>query len=347
MVHNAHAMIAWNRKVVLVTGGASFLGSSLVDALIARGVRQMRVVDNLSSGKRDHLATHLKNGSVELVVADLLEPRVAEQAVSGVDVVFHLAADHGGRGYLEANESKCAGNLILDGNVFRTCAEANVEKVVFASSACVYPTRLQQDPSQELYLSEEMVGPPYQADNLYGWAKLMGELSLRAYYRERGLRSASCRYFTVYGPRANETHAILAMIARAFVKQDPFVVWGDGTQVRSWVYIDDAVEVTIQAAERIDDASAVNIGTRERVRILDAAKQIQRECGYAPGIELHPEMPTGPKNRAADNSLAARLLGWAPGVPFEEGLRRTIEWYFSAHDSELVKTNLDRILVEN
>ena len=131
------------------------------------------------------------------------------------------------------------------------------------------------------------------------------------------------------------------------VKQDPFVVWGDGTQVRSWVYIDDAVEGTIRAAERIDDASAVNIGTRERVRILDAAKQIQRECGYAPGIELHPEMPTGPKNRAADNSLAARLLDWEPRVPFEEGLRRTIEWYFSAHDSELVKTNLDRILVEH
>ena len=109
--------------------------------------------------------------------------------------------------------------------------------------------------------AEEQVGPPYDADNMYGWAKLMGELSLRAYHRDYGLKSVSCRYFTVYGPRGHENHAVMAMIARAFIRQDPFEVWGSGRQVRNWTYVSDIVAGTLLAAARIDDARAVNLGT--------------------------------------------------------------------------------------
>ncbi|HWP83571.1 MAG TPA: SDR family NAD(P)-dependent oxidoreductase [Terriglobia bacterium] len=335
----------WLQKRVLVTGGASFIGSTLVDALVERGAH-VRVVDNLSSGKLENLQRHLASGSIEFLEADLLDPQASRRAANGVEVVFHLAADHGGRGYVDLHQSACSTNLVLDGLLFRACLEAGVEKVVFASSGCVYPNYLQTDPQELLYLTEDKVGPPYDADNMYGWAKLMAELSLRAYYREHGLKSVSCRYFTVYGERGHENHAVIAMISRAFLGQNPFVVWGTGEQIRNWTYVGDIVEGTLRAAERIDDGTAVNLGTMERIRVLDAVQEVLRYTGHQADIELHPEMPTGPLNRVADNSLAKQLLGWEPKVKFFDGLHRTIDWYFSTKKRSEVAAILDDLLTE-
>jgi nucleoside-diphosphate-sugar epimerase len=335
----------WRNTKTLVTGGASFIGSHLVDALIALGA-QVRVVDNLSSGKLDHIRPHVEAGRVEFTHADLNDPAVADQAVRGVNVVFHLAADHGGRGYVDLHQVACATNLVLDGLVFRACSNARVDKVVYASSGCVYPNHLQTDPGQILYLTEDMVGPPYDADNLYGWAKLMAEMTLRAYTDETGMKSANCRFFTVYGDRGHENHAVIAMIARAFVKQDPYVVWGTGEQIRNWTHVSDIVSGMILAAEKIDDGAAVNLGTMERTRVIDAAREVLRYTGHHAKIELHPEMPTGPLNRVADNSLARMLLGWEPKVTFMDGLHRTIDWYFDSKDREAISSNLEARLTE-
>ena len=335
----------WGNAKALVTGGASFIGSHLVDALIALGAR-VRVVDNLSSGKLDHIRPHVDAGRVEFTHADLNDPLVADQAVRGMNVVFHLAADHGGRGYVDLHQVACATNLVLDGLVFKACSKASVDKVVYASSGCVYPNHLQTDPGQILYLTENMVGPPYDADNLYGWAKLMAEMTLRAYTEETGMKSANCRFFTVYGDRGHENHAVIAMIARAFVKQDPYVVWGTGEQIRNWTHVSDIVSGMILAAEKIDDGSAVNLGTMERTRVIDAAREVLRYTGHAATIELHPEMPTGPLNRVADNSLARMLLGWEPQVKFMDGLHRTIDWYFKSKDRQAISTSLEARLTE-
>lgn len=326
----------WHGRSVLVTGGASFIGSHLVDALVARGAR-VRVVDDLTSGDVAHLASHLASGGIEFVQADLREPGVARAAVAGMDTIFHLAADHGGRGYVDLHQAGPASNLYLDGLVFWEAVQAGVRKVVFASSGCVYPNHLQGNPDEMLYLSEEMVGPPYDADNMYGWAKLMAELTLKAYHREFGLKAASCRYFTVYGPRAKENHAVIAMIAKAFVGMDPFEVWGTGDQIRNWTYVTDIVEGTILAAERIDDGTAVNLGTMERIRVLDAAKMTCELLGHRPTFVTRPDMPSGPVNRVADNTLARRLLGWEPKVLFAEGLARTIAWYVATKDRAAVR----------
>ena len=223
-------MSFWQERHVLVTGGASFIGSHLTDALVDRGAK-VRIVDDLSSGRLENIQQHLAKGDVEFIQADLREPGVARMAMQDIEVVFHLAADHGGRGY-------------------------------------------QSDPDKEVYLTEDLVKPPYDADNMYGWAKLMAELTLKAYHEEYGMKTASCRYFTVYAPHG--------------------------------------LEYTSHQAE----------------------------------IKLLTDMPTGPLNRVADNSLAKKLLGWQPQVPFREGLKRTIDWYFVTKNGEQVRRILGRMLTE-
>jgi len=160
------------------------------------------------------------------------------------------------------------------------------------------------------------------------------------------MKSANCRYFTVYGDRGHENHAVIAMIARAFVKQSPYVVWGTGEQIRNWTHVSDIVSGTILAAEKIDDGSAVNLGTMERTRVIDAAREVMRYTGHQAEIELHPEMPTGPLNRVADNSLARMLLGWEPKVKFMDGLHRTTDWYFKEKNRESVAAHLATRLTE-
>lgn len=333
----------WSNKKVLVTGGASFIGSHLVDALLARGA-QVRIVDDLTSGRLANIESHLKAGRVTFVEADLREPGVTRAAMNGIEVVFHLAADHGGRGYVDLHQAGPASNLFLDGLVFWEALKAGVQKVVYASSGCVYPNYMQTDPSKEIYLREEDVKPPHDADNMYGWAKLMAEMTLRAYHREHHLGAASCRYFTVYGPRGVENHAVIAMIARAFVGQDPFDVWGDGMQVRNWTYVEDIVNGTILAAEKINDGAAVNLGTMERIRVKDAAQMVLANAGLKAQIRLLPDMPTGPVNRVADNALAKKLLGWEPQTSFRDGLKKTMDWYFATKEREQVRGVLHKML---
>ena len=333
-------MSFWKNKRVVVTGGASFIGSHLVDALVARGA-EVRVIDDLSSGTLENIEHHLTSGSIEFIKDDLRIPGVTRQAVRGIELVFHLAADHGGRGYVDTHQAGPASNLLLDGLLFWEAIEANVEKVIFASSGCVYPNYLQSDSNKESYLTENMVRPPYDADNMYGWTKLMGELTLQAYHKELGIKGVSCRYFSTYGPLAKENHAIIALISKAFTGQNPFEVWGTGEQVRNWTYVSDIVEGTILAAERIDDGTAVNLGTMERIRVSDAANMVLEMTGHQAEIVTRPEMPTGPLNRVADNTLARKLLDWEPKVSFREGLQRTIDWYYASKDRNQVRRILE------
>jgi nucleoside-diphosphate-sugar epimerase len=335
----------WTNRRVLVTGGSSFIGSALVDVLIDRGARVL-VVDDLTSGRLENIQDHLAKGRIEFIQADLREPGVARAAMQGIQTVFHLAADHGGRGYVDLHQAGPASNFFLDGLVFAEALKAKVEKVVFASSGCVYPNFLQSDTKKEVYLTEDLTKGPNDADNTYGWAKLMAEFTLQAYHKEHGLKAASCRYFTVYGPRGVENHAVIAMIARAFVGQNPFEVWGDGTQIRNWTYIDDIVSGTVLAGEKIDDGTAINLGTMERIQVIDAVKMVMEFTGHKAEIKFLKNMPTGPLNRVADNSLAKKLTGWDPKVPFREGLRRTIDWYYKTKNRQQVKQILDRMLTE-
>ena len=336
----------WVEKKVLVTGGASFIGSHLVDLLVAKQVGMLRVVDDLSSGKRANIQRHLDNDTIEFQEANLLDSAVARKAMQGMDVVFHLAANHGGRGYIDLNQANCSQNFILDGLMIREAHLAGVEKFVFTSSGCVYPVDLQSDVQREVHLTEEMVKPPFNADGIYGWGKLMAEETLRAYHHDHGFKSVSCRLFTVYGERCLESHAVMAMIGRAFLRKNPFEVWGDGTQIRNWTYVEDTVRGLVLAAEHIDDGSAVNLGTEERITVRQAVEEIFDYTDFHPEIKYLTHMPTGPLNRVASNRLAREKIGWTPEYTFSAGLRRTIDWYFASQSEAELNANFERLLLK-
>ncbi|NTW44539.1 MAG: NAD-dependent epimerase/dehydratase family protein, partial [Anaerolineaceae bacterium] len=147
-------------------------------------------------------------------------------------------------------------------------AKSKIEKIFYASSGCVYPNHMQNNLQKTVSLKETDVKRPYDADNIYGYAKLMGELTLREYFRSFGLQSAIGRFFTVYGPHASESHAVMASIAKAYIKQDPYKIWGKGSQIRNWTYVEDIVDGMIETTRHINDGSAVNLGTEESITVL-------------------------------------------------------------------------------
>jgi UDP-glucose 4-epimerase len=326
----------WRGSRVLVTGGASFIGSHLVDKLVELGA-EVTVVDNFSSGRIENLQQSIDR--INVVKLDLEYESFNEilKVFKGHEIVFHLAAVHGGRGYIHTHPADVSSIFAIDHRVFEASVRAGVDKVVYASSACVYPPRLQAKIGSDYLLREEDSDPfkldePMSADLEYGWAKLMGEVQLIAFIKQYGLKGVSLRFVTAYGPRENETHAIIALIYKAFERMDPYVIWGSGEQERDFTYVSDIVDGTIMAAEKIDDGTPINLGTGKRYKIRDVAEKIFEIMGWRPKrIVYDTSKPIGVLSRALDISRAKRLLGWEPKVGLEEGLRRTIEWYVSTH----------------
>lgn len=340
----------YSGKNVLVTGGASFIGSHLAERLVVLGAR-VTVVDDLSSGSLNNLESI--DSRYEFLLGDLRNQSIAREATKTKDIVFHLANIHGGRGFIESHPGEIAQNFLIDGNVFLASKENGVGKICYTSSACAYPVNLQTanpDP-QNRYLSEEMadfsINGGANADGIYGWAKLMGELSLKSFGEQFGLRGVSCRLFTVYGPRENESHAIIAFIARALLKQDPYVIWGTGNQDRNFTYVDDVVEGVLRATEKIDDCSAINIGTSEITKIKDAVMEVCKYLNFEPReFFFDSSKPEGVSARAASTKLQREKLEWEPSVSFSEGIAKTIDWYKSVIDVDELRQKLEERLME-
>jgi len=323
-------------KKVLITGGASFIGSHLVDKLVGLGA-QVTVIDNLSSGKLENLK---ESWSMIKFIQENLEYvklKKLTEIFKGHEIVFHLAATHGGRGYIHTHPADVCSNLSIDHHVFEASYRAGVDKVVFASSACVYPPKLQGKMNSNYLLKEEDTDPfkledYLSADIEYGWAKLMGEIQLIAFIKQYGLKGCSTRFVTVYGPRENETHAIIALIYKAFERMDPYVIWGNGEQERDFTYVEDIVEGMLLAGEKIHDGTPINLGTGKRYKIKDVANKIFDIMGWKPRkIIFDSSKPVGVISRALDISRAKRLLGWTPRFSIEDGLKKTIGWYIASH----------------
>jgi nucleoside-diphosphate-sugar epimerase len=348
----------WKDRSVLVTGGASFIGSHLVDSLLTKAA-VVTVADDFSSGKLENLEYQLrqrprgtwrsKNLTVHRV--NLKDRTSTRKIMRGIEVVFHLAAQHGGRGYIHTHPAECCTNMALDELVFEEAWRAGVERVCFASSACVYPNYLQEEAGSSYLLKEEDADPFVRdkafADLEYGWAKLMAEMALKAYHREYGLKASSVRIFTAYGERENETHAIIALIAKALVRMDPFEIWGTGDQDRNFTYVGDIVDAMLLAAEKIEDATPVNAGRADRITLNQAAEIVFNLVDWRPRKISHDvSKPVGVASRAADLTRARKLLGWQPKVSYEDGFKRTIDRYRSHKNLEHVRRDLPRLLME-
>jgi nucleoside-diphosphate-sugar epimerase len=339
--------IAYANRPVLITGGASFIGSHLTELLVDAGA-VITVADDLSSGQLENLAT--VRSRVRFLKGDLREPGFAKIACNKQDIVFHLAASHGGRGYIDTHPVECTNNMLLDHIVFAAAAGAGAAKIIFASSACVYPTNLQSDKDSRLLLREvdanfEAPGKAF-ADGEYGWAKLMGELQLRAFCKQFDLSGIACRIFTAYGERENESHAVIALIAKAAARLDPFPIWGDGLQTRNFTYVQDTVTGMALAGAILNGFEVVNIGTDVHYSILDLIHEIFFFMRWAPRkIEKELNKPVGVNSRAADVTKCRDRLSWVPTHSLAEGIRRTVDWYLFSYKDRDDKT-LERRLME-
>jgi nucleoside-diphosphate-sugar epimerase len=331
----------WHRKKVVVTGGAGFIGSNMVDRLLAEGA-EVRVVDKLQLSygsiswnrkltRLDRIFKRHGVNSVHLEILDLQTEKERFQLLcKDADVVFHLSAVFGGREFVDTRQADCSKMLAIDHNVIEAAYEAGVERFHYASSACVYPNSLQLNPNYLLREDDILsTGEGWSSsDNLYGFAKLMGELQCKVFFREKGMKTSVCRYLTVYGPGEFDTsHAISALIERALNREDPFVVWGSGNQERGFTYVTDIVEGSVLACEEIVDGTPVNLGWDKRYKIGDVATMILQIVGHKPQIKYDLTKPEGPYSRALDISRAKALLGWYPKVGLDEGLRRTVDWH--------------------
>lgn len=312
--------MAERADTVLVTGGCGFIGSHLVRALLEGGAR-VRVLDDLSSGKRENLGEVLDR--VELLQDDLRDPAACRRAVAGVRHVYHQGAVPSVPRSVEEPQRTFEVNVLGSHQLLMAAREAKVERLVMASSSSVYGN-LPELPKHEGLAP--MPASPYAAQKL-----AMEQLGM-AFARSMGLQVVALRYFNVYGPRQDPNSAYAAVIpafAAHLLQGEPPLIHGDGQQTRDFTFIGDVVRANLLAA-RAPDASgqAVNVAGGRRISLLELYRLVAEACGRTDIAPRH-----GPP-RAGDvrDSLAAveraeRYLGWKPQVPLTEGIARTVAAY--------------------
>jgi GDP-L-fucose synthase len=318
-------MSFWKGKRILVTGGAGFTGSFLVERLAIEGAR-VRVADNLSNGSLENLESCRRD--IEFLRSDLSEPDNCRLAVRGQEVVFHLAALVGGVEF-NANHpgTMFTQNTLVNTNMLESARQHGVERYLCVSSACVYP-RFCMVPTPE---TEGFKDEPEFTNRGYGWAKRAAELQAQFYADEYGMKIGIIRPYNTYGPRdhfdPDKSHVIPAVIKRIYNGENPLIVWGNGEQTRAFVYVTDVVEGMLRSLELYPRADALNIGVEEEVSIKDLVNLMVRLSGKKPEVVFDASKPAGQPRRNADISKAKKLIGYHTDVRLEEGLKNTIEWY--------------------
>ncbi len=305
-------------ELCLITGGAGFIGSHLVEALTRRG-RRVRVFDNFSTGLRDNLA-HL-DPVPEVVEGDVGEAAAVERAVRGVGVVFHLAALASVQRSVEApgdTHRVCASGTL---HVLDAARRAGVRRVVYAASSSAYGI-----PAGEVQTEDD----PLQPLSPYAAAKLAGELYAQSFTASFGLETVRLRFFNIFGPRqrADSPYSgVIALFAAALGAGKTPTIFGDGLQSRDFTFVTDVAEALIRAADAPGISGRVyNIGTGRGTNLLELIAALNRQLGTAIAPVHAPARAGDVRHSRADISRARRELGYDPKVAFEEGLAQTLAW---------------------
>lgn len=302
---------------ILVTGGAGFIGSNLVDALLARGY-SVRVLDNLSTGKRENLPA---DGRVELIVGDVADAECVRKAVSGCRAVVHLAAVASVQASVDDPFGTHQSNLIGTLNLCEAMREAGVRRVLFASSAAVYGNNGEGQAIDEDTPKAPLT--PYAAD------KLASEHYLDFYRRQHGLEPAIFRFFNIFGPRQDPSSpysGVISIFTERAQKGLPITVFGDGEQTRDFVYVGDLVEVLVQALESPEVAEgAVNVGLGRATSLNQLLEAIGDVLGGLPVVSYQASRPGDIRHSRANNArLLQRYRLPAPPTDMRDGLARLL-----------------------
>jgi len=308
----------------LVTGIAGFIGSSIAEALIARG-EQVRGIDNFSTGKRENLAC--LGGKAEVIEGDITDAQACRQACRGVDYVFHEAAIPSVP--RSVKDPVGTNHACVDGTVQVLVAarDAKVKRVVYASSSSLYGD------TPTLPKHEGMLPNPISP---YAVAKLTGEYYMTSFFRVYGLETVSLRYFNVFGPRQDPTSmysGVMAKFIPAMLKGEQPTIYGEGEQSRDFTFIQNVVEANLLAchapAAQVA-GKAFNAATGSRITLNDVYKVLQHLTSYEGPATHAPERTGDIKHSLADISLASQYMDYKPTVTLEEGLKRTVQWYKTA-----------------
>lgn len=303
-----------------VTGGAGFIGSHLVDRLLAAG-NEVTVIDDLSSGSRDNLAHHASSPALRLVVASVLDTSALEKALTGVELVFHLATRNV---RLSLRQPSVVHEVNTSGayNVLRAAAGADARRFLYCSSSEVYGTAVQ------VPLPEEC---EFRPQTIYGASKLAGEYYAQVFHRSGWLETVVARPHNTYGPRAHfagdRGELIPRLILRALAGLPP-VIFGDGAQTRDFTYVEETA-LFLAALMAADEArgGTFNICRGEEVAIRDVAARIAALTGLQAGPVHLPPRPQDVRRLLGDPARLRRALGSSPSIGIDEGLARTVDWY--------------------
>ncbi len=303
----------------VVTGGAGFIGSHLVEALRARG-ESVRVADNFSSGLRSNIPA-----GVEVIEGDLATPGVAARAVTGADYVLHMAAVPSVPRSVADPIGTNHDNVDATLQVLVAARDARVRRVVFSGSSAEYGD------SPELPKREDMAPTPVTP---YGLQKLIGEQYCRMFTSLYGLETVSLRYFNVFGPRQSPDSpysGVISLFIHAFLRGQAPTVFGDGSQTRDFVYVTDVVNGVLRAATAPGVAGeSINVATGRSVSVLELVRALQQVVGTSVEPILAPPREGDVRHSQADITKARTLLDYEPAVSLEDGLRHTVAWFKQA-----------------
>jgi GDP-D-mannose 3', 5'-epimerase len=314
--------------LIVITGAGGFIGGALVHYFRDEGFTRIRAVD-----KKPLPDWYQIVPQVESLCFDVSEEINCRRVCEGAAEVYNLAADMGGMGFIERFRIQCLRSILINTHMIEAAQRAGVQRFFYSSSACAYNTDLQKDPNCRAL--KETDAYPAMAERGYGWEKLVSEMFCQEYWAERKFKTAIARFHNVYGPlgtwdggREKAPAAICRKVIEAKATNNPTIeIWGDGSQTRSFMFIDDCVR-GIDYITHCDDliATPINLGSSELVTINELVG-IAEEIG---GIKLkrtyNLKAPKGVAGRNSDNTMIQSILGWQPRTPLRIGLGKTYQW---------------------